>query len=141
MEFAFGFRFSQRRLRMSFLTFTPISILSAPGHSDVRPRDRTNQRETSNRRRYVLRRDRYRCRGCDRDEREVTIAVHPIHPDTEDERDMLTLCRACFAIVSQKKIVASRVPEFLRKLWRVLHSHDPNPRLGGQEPEPNHSGG
>ncbi len=129
MEFAFGFRYSQRRFRMSFLTFTPISIISLPRHSDVQPRDWANQREASNRRRRVLRRDRYRCRGCDRDEREVTVAVHSINPDAKDDQDMLTLCRECFAIVSQTKIVASHAPEFLRKLWTVLHSHDPSPAV------------
>lgn len=129
MEFAFGFRFSQRRFRMSFLTFTPLSIISPPRHSDVQSRDWMEQREASNRRRRVLRRDRYRCRGCDRDEREVTIGVHVINSDASDVQDMLTLCRGCFAIVSQTKIVASHAPEFLRKLWTILHSHEPNPRL------------
>lgn len=37
---------------------------------------------------------------------------------------MLTLCRECFSSVSQMKIVASHTPEFLLKLWKVLHSHD-----------------
>jgi hypothetical protein len=128
MDFAFGFRFSQHKFRMSFLTFTAISI-SLPKHSNVQPRDWEIQREASNCRRRVLRRDRYRCRGCDRDEREVAIAVHLVNPDTKDERDMLTLCRGCFAIVSQTKIVASHSPEFLRKLWTVLHSHDPGPAV------------
>ncbi len=123
MEFAFGFRSSQRRFRMSFLTFTPISIISLPGSGDVQPTDWASQRETSNLRRRVLRRDRYRCRGCDRDEREVTVAVHLVNPDAEDEQDMLTLCRRCFAIVGETKIAASHTPEFLRKLWTVLHSH------------------
>lgn len=127
MEFAFGFRFSQRRFRMSFLTFTPISILSLPTSSNVQPRDWTSQREISNRRRRVLKRDRYRCRGCDRDEREVTVAVHLVNPNAEDEQDMLTLCRGCFAIVNRTKIVTSHAPEFLRKLWMVLHSHGPIP--------------
>lgn len=82
---------------------------------------RANEK-TSNLRRRVLRGDRYRCRGCDRHEREVTVAVHLVHPDAEDEQDMLTLCRRCFAIVGKTKIAASHTPEFLRKLWTVLHA-------------------
>jgi hypothetical protein len=122
MEFAFGFRFSPRKFRMSFLTFTPVSIISLPGSSDLQPRDWASQRGASYLRRRVLRRDHYRCRGCDRDEREVTVAVHLVHPDAENEQDMLTLRRRCFAIVSETKIAASHTPEFLRKLWTVLHA-------------------
>lgn len=129
MEFAFDFRFSRRKFHLSFLDFTPLSIIPLPEHSDVQSRDWIDQREASNQRRRVLRRDRYRCRGCDRDEREVTIAVHLINSNARDEQDMLTLCRECFAIVNQTKIVASHVPEFLRKLWAVLHSHEPGSRL------------
>jgi hypothetical protein len=80
----------------------------------------------------VLRRDHYRCRGCDRYEREVTVAVHLVHPDAEDEQDMLILCRRCFAIVSETKIAASHTPEFLRKLWTVLYA----PILGRRISEP-----
>lgn len=127
MEFAFGFRFSQRKFRVSFLTFTPVSITSLPGHSDVQPKDWENQREISNRRRRVLRRDRYRCRGCDKDERDVTVAVHLINPDVTEEQHMLTLCRNCFAIVNRRKIIASRTSEFLLKLWAVLHSRGLSP--------------
>ncbi|QHS50421.1 hypothetical protein [Edaphobacter sp. 12200R-103] len=127
MEFAFGFRFSQRKFRMSFLTFTPISITSLPGHSDMQPRDWANRREISNRRQRVLRRDRYRCRGCDKDERDVTVAVHLINPDVTEEEHMLTLCKNCFAIVNRRRIIASRTPEFLLKLWAVLHSRDLSP--------------
>ncbi len=122
MEFAFGFRSSRRRFRMSFLTSTPISRISLPATSDVQPMDWKSQREMSNLRRRVLRRDRYRCRGCDRDEREVTVAVHLVNPDAGDEQDMLTLCRGCFAIVSETKLAACHTPEFLRKLWTVLHA-------------------
>lgn len=124
MEFAFGFRFSQRRFRMSLLTFDPISILSPARHSDVQLREWANQREFSNQRLRVLRRDRYRCRGCDKDERDGTVAVHLIHPDVTEEQQMLTLCKNCFAIVNRRKIIASRTSEFLLKLWTVLHSRD-----------------
>jgi hypothetical protein len=127
MEFTFGFRFSQRKFRMPFLTFTPISITPLPRHSDVQLRDSANQREISNCRRRVLRRDRYRCRGCDKDERDVTVAVHLINPDVTEEQHMLTLCKNCFAIVNRRKIIASRTSEFLLKLWAVLHSRGLSP--------------
>lgn len=54
MEFAFGFRHSQRRFRLSFLTFDPISIISLPRQCEVQPRDWAKQRDASNRRRQVL---------------------------------------------------------------------------------------
>jgi hypothetical protein len=122
MEFVFVFRFSPRWFRKSFFTFTPTSIISLPGSADVQPSDWASQRKASNLRRGVLRRDHYRCRGCDRDEREVTLAVHPVHPDAEDEQNMLTLCRGCFAIVDETKISATHTPDFLRKLWTILHA-------------------
>lgn len=125
MDFVFGFRLSPRWFRKSFLTFTPISVNFLPGSGNVQPMDGASQRKTSNLRRRVLRRDHYRCRGCDRDEREVTVAAHLIRPDAGDERDMLTLCRRCFAIADEAKIVASHTPEFLQKLWRVLHAPSP----------------
>lgn len=106
MEFVFGFRLSRSKFRVSFLTFTPISIVSPPRSSDIQTRSLTSQQEISDRRRRVLIRDRYRFRGCDRDEREVVVAVHLVNPNAERERDMLTLCR-CFEIVSKTEIVAS----------------------------------
>lgn len=121
MEFVFGVHFSRRIIRMPFLTFTPLSIISLPTHKDTWQGNWVDQKEISKFRRRVLRRDQYRCRGCDRDGREVTIAVHPIHPAAKAEQEMLTLCRECFVITNQKKIVATRTPEFLRKLWAVLH--------------------
>ncbi len=124
MEFVFGSRFYQRIFHSSFLSFTPLSIISLPNHSDVLAEDREDQREVSKRRYRVLRRDRYRCRGCDRDGQEVTVAVHLIHPAAKEEQEMLTLCRDCFGVVNQKKIVAARTSEFLRKLWAVLYSHE-----------------
>lgn len=133
MEFVFGPSFSRRILRITFLTFTPLSILSLPAHKDAWQGNWEDQQEISKFRRRVLRRDQYRCRGCDRDGREVTLAVHRINPAAKTEQEMLTLCRECFGIANQK-IVATRIPEFLRKLWAVLHSPKIGPPSSDQKP-------
>lgn len=77
--------------------------------------------ESSRLRRRILRRDRYGCRGCDRDGLEVTLAVYPIHLNASHENNMLSLCRECFNLVERKNITANHAPDFLRKLWCELH--------------------
>jgi hypothetical protein len=77
----------------------------------------------SGRRLKVVRRDRYRCRGCDRKGDEVTLDVHPIHPEASEVDAMLSLCPSCRELANTLHLSSSHIPDFLRQLWgQLLHS-------------------
>jgi hypothetical protein len=69
----------------------------------------------------VLRRDRYRCRGCDRKEGEVTIKIYPINPDASQVKDLVTLCISCRILARNFDLTGIDIPDFLRFLWKHLH--------------------
>lgn len=70
----------------------------------------------------VVRRDRYRCRGCDRKGDEVTLDIHLIRPQASDVNAMLALCPNCRELANRLKLNADHIPDFLRQLWCNLHS-------------------
>jgi hypothetical protein len=65
----------------------------------------------------VLRRDRYRCRRCDKKGDEAALIVHPIHPEASHEDGMLMLCANCRTLAMNREISASSISIFLWKLW------------------------
>jgi hypothetical protein len=69
----------------------------------------------------VLRRDRRRCRGCDRKKGEVTLKIHQIRPGAIQVGDALTLCLSCRALAKNLELKGVDIPDFLRHLWRHLH--------------------
>jgi hypothetical protein len=69
----------------------------------------------------VVRRDRYRCRGCDRRGDEVTLEVHRIYPDASDIDGMLALCTNCRELAKTFHLRSDHIPDFLRQLWFHLH--------------------
>jgi hypothetical protein len=84
--------------------------------------------EASNRSRLraqVLRRDRYRCRGCDKKGDEITLAIHGIEPNVAEAESMVTLCMNCQALARTHKLKGHSLPEFLRRLWYCLHHPAP----------------
>jgi 5-methylcytosine-specific restriction endonuclease McrA len=81
-------------------------------------------------RRRILRRDRYRCRGCDKKAEEVTLKIHAIRPDSLGVEDLLTLCLSCRALAGNLELRGVNIPDFLRHLWSHLH-----PRVEHQHAE------
>lgn len=69
----------------------------------------------------ILRRDRYRCRGCDKKAGEVTLRVHQIRPGVSHPDDVLTLCIGCRSLAKNLELKGINIPDFLRHLWRHLH--------------------
>lgn len=74
----------------------------------------------------VVRRDRYRCRGCDRRGDEVTLEIHQICPGASDISAMLALCPNCRELANAFHLSGAHVPDFLRQLWRHLHHSTSN---------------
>lgn len=83
----------------------------------------------------VVRRDRYRCRGCDKTGDEITLRVFPIRGDLSLAKEMITLCTRCHGLVIDTGLTANEIPDFLRQLWYCLHHADeewlPASRDGG----------
>lgn len=80
----------------------------------------------SGQRMKVVRRDRYRCRGCDRRGDEVTLEIHQICPGASDIAGMLALCPNCRELANTFQLSGDHIPDFLRHLWRHLHHSTPN---------------
>ncbi len=80
----------------------------------------------SGQRMKVVRRDRYRCRGCDRRGDEVTLEIHEICPGASDIAGMLALCPNCRELANAFHLSGAHIPDFLRQLWRHLHHSTSN---------------
>jgi len=70
----------------------------------------------------ALRRDRHRCRGCDSKGGDDLLTVYPIAQGKLHLDGLLTLCVSCRAIARDLQLKGDDLPEFLRQLWRYLHS-------------------
>lgn len=121
MEIAFALRWISRGIRFASGSPEPFSLRSLSYDNHLNKPLETPPPKTSKIRKRVLRRDRYGCRGCDRDESKVTLTVHPINSRALDEHGMLTLCKNCTGLVERTQITAESVPEFLRLLWSQLY--------------------
>lgn len=121
MEFVNLFRYSAQSLRSPLLWLRRTPRLA---HEIRRPfliADNGRRSNWSGQRLKVVRRDRYRCRGCDRKGDEVTLDVHLIHPEASSIDAMLSLCPNCLELASTLKLSGNHIPDFLRQLWRLLH--------------------
>ncbi len=77
----------------------------------------------------VLRRDRYRCRGCDRKRDEITLCVYRINSHVLDADGCLALCSDCEVVAKSLAVEAESIPDLLRVLWLRLHESRNNPAL------------
>jgi hypothetical protein len=69
----------------------------------------------------VLKRDRFRCRGCGR---RSALVVH--HRDRRNRADLLvTLCIRCHIRIHHSSGLRYWFPEMLVRLWREFHPTDP----------------
>jgi len=76
----------------------------------------------------ILRRDHFRCRGCDRSGDGIEILVYPIYPGALHPHHMLTLCVNCVYVVELQGFLAASVPEFLRYLWSAAKPLNSEPK-------------
>src|SRR5260221_11216630 len=115
MEFALGIRKASRSVRSAFFVSPPISLFGQQldrrsltaiwdSHS-IQPKIRLR----------ILRRDHYRCRGCDKSGDEITITLHQIHPEASRLEEVLTLCTRCQDLATQRNLNSNHVSEFLRQ--------------------------
>lgn len=81
----------------------------------------------------VVRRDRYRCRGCDKTGDEITLRVFPMRGDLSLAKEMITLCTRCHGVVIDTGLTANGIPDFLRQLWYFLHhAHEDGYHIPGR---------
>jgi hypothetical protein len=66
----------------------------------------------------TIRRDHYRCRGCDKRGDEITLLIRCIHPNVAHPNGVVTLCPRCEALVRHHSITGQNIPQFLQVLWR-----------------------
>ncbi len=118
MEFTIRFRQAAQMLRL----FERLRL----GSQCNRPNPAIDSRlNWSGQRMKVVRRDRYRCRGCDRRGDEVTLEIHQICPGASDMAGMLALCPNCRELANAFQLSGDHIPDFLRQLWRHLHHSVP----------------
>jgi hypothetical protein len=121
MEFSLGIRKVSRSVRSAFFVSPPISLFGQQldrrswaeiwDFHSIQPKIRLR----------ILRRDRYRCRGCDKSGDEITLTLHQIQPETSTLEEVLTLCTRCQDLAAQRNLNANYVSEFLRQLWCQLY--------------------
>jgi 5-methylcytosine-specific restriction endonuclease McrA len=91
MTFAAPFENVARKIRTTIYVWAPISLRS----QRVRTSYTRARMNASKLRLEVLRRDRYRCRNCNRMGDEITLEVRQICPRASTIEEMLTLCVHC----------------------------------------------
>jgi hypothetical protein len=89
----------------------------------------TPEQQLSKVRVEVLRRDRYRCRGCDRAGDEITLSIYRLEEGLLQSDRTLSLCARCHEVATDKGLTGQSLPNFLRNLWRHrLPEQDKGPR-------------
>jgi 5-methylcytosine-specific restriction endonuclease McrA len=119
MEFVLNCLNAARSIRSVINHSSPLSAFAQDvALSKKQQRDRRHQSQTRLR---VLRRDHYRCRGCDKTGDEVTLEIHQIQSDSFDPEGLITLCTTCQALVERWRLSADQIPDLLRQLWAHLY--------------------
>jgi hypothetical protein len=83
----------------------------------------------------VLRRDRYRCRACDRKGDEITLCVYPIRSLRSHSETMVTLCAGCQRLLENLRLNARLNAVFVfrrgrnTRFYAQIYSDDPTHRL------------
>jgi hypothetical protein len=121
MEFALGIRKASRSVRSAFLVSPPISLFGPQLDRRSLTEIRDSHSIQSKIRLRILRRDHYRCRGCDMSGDEITLTLRQIHPAASRSEEVLTLCTRCQDLAAQRNLNANQVSEFLRQLWCQLY--------------------
>jgi len=107
------------RSLLSFLRLWPLS----PIDRRVVVANKDDRSDWQQQKLKIIRRDRYRCRGCDKRGDEMSLGVYPIQPELLDVVEMLALCPNCQGLANATGLSGIDIPDFLRQLWRhVYHS-------------------
>jgi DNA-directed RNA polymerase subunit M/transcription elongation factor TFIIS len=112
MAFVASFEDAARKIRTTIYVLAPISVRP----HRVRTRYIEARVNSSKMRLQVLRRDRYKCRSCNRAGDEVTLEMRQIRPSASTIEEMLTLCVHCGNLVDQWNLTAGSDLEFLEQL-------------------------
>jgi hypothetical protein len=111
MEFVTSVETATKKIRTTIHAWTPISL-----HPQRRFRGIAALANTSRMRLQVLRRDRYKCRGCNLAGDEIILEVQQIRPRASTVDELLTLCVHCRNLAEQRKITTDSAREFLQQL-------------------------
>lgn len=137
MEFVLSCLNAARSIRSVINHSSPLSAFAQDvALSKKQKRARRHQSRTRLR---VLRRDYYRCRGCDKTGDEVTLEIHKIQSDSFDTENLITLCTACLGLVERLRLSADQIPDLLRQLWAHLYPRRDN-NVAVEIAEPKSSG-
>ena len=112
MTFEAAFVNAARKIQTTIWVWAPISLRP----HRVRTRYTEARPNPSKLRLQVLRRDRYRCRNCNRMGDEITLEVSKIRPCAATIEEMLTLCVHCRDLAEQRDITAGNIHGFLELL-------------------------
>lgn len=125
MEFVFSVFSAARSIRSVIRLSLPTSLFTLDPHQALLKRHKYLRRKQSQLRLKVLRRDRYRCRGCDKKGDEVTLGIHQLHRDGSKSDDFLTFCAPCQDLVRKLDLGTYPLHDVLRLLWGHLYTrHD-----------------
>jgi 5-methylcytosine-specific restriction endonuclease McrA len=119
MEFVLNCRNVARSVRSVINDSYLLSVFTEDvALSKQQKRDRQHQSKTRLR---VLRRDHYRCRGCDKTGDEVTLEIYQLQPHSFDPEDLITVCTPCQTLIERLRLSADQIPDLLRQLWAHLY--------------------
>jgi hypothetical protein len=125
MRLAIWFRQAFRRFRLYLQRLSLDSPRFEKSNRLLLIVSKDHQPNWSGQRLKIIRRDRHRCRGCDRTGEEVVLEIHQIQPGASDPTEMVALCPNCRNLASVLGLTGTHIPDFLRLLWRHLHHSTP----------------
>ena len=121
MEFVFGVSAAARGIRSVVNLSVPISLFLRDSHKAVLKWQRYTRYKESRMRLRILRRDRYRCRGCDKKGDEVTLEVKQIDRYSSRPEGFLTLCTPCGDLIQKLEAKTDQIPDVLQQIWRHVY--------------------
>ena len=121
MEFVFSVFTAARGIRSVINLSLPIPLFLQDPHKAELKRQKYMRYKQSRLRLRVLRRDHYRCRGCDQKGDEITLKAQQIHRDSSRSEGFLTLCTPCQHLVQRLDPRSDQIPDVLQQIWRHVY--------------------
>jgi len=129
IEFATSFRRTARVIRLLLLAPHPADSAEGDFGRRLFAEKKEHPCEWSRVRMRVLRRDRYRCLGCNAPGDEVTLHVDPIQPAACDVEAMVTLCARCHNLAADLMLSGASNSEFLWSLKQYVPDAEHSPYI------------